>query len=264
MVVCTLRALGAEPMPAIPKPTPEQVAWQDAEAGMMICLDLIPILKKHQPKSMVFQGPAATIRWIGNERGVAGYPCWATVQASEAAGDGDPKGAIWQPAECDAPTAIDHVMLIVQIAEVARLREYVIEGMADGQWTPICRGQSIGHKRIAVPAPGRVKGPIPVPTIDRGTPDPQARRIPRRRQILKAADPVFSPGKRFFGCLRIWVVCGRYPPENRSEIGRKMTGNGPKMPENVSFLLIFAGFFRRVFVHKSFWHKGVCCTVVVE
>ncbi len=65
--------------------------------------DLIPILKKLQPGAIVFQGPAASIRWVGNENGVAGYPCWATVAANEAAGDGDPEGRIWQPAECDVP-----------------------------------------------------------------------------------------------------------------------------------------------------------------
>ena len=72
--------------------------------------DLLPILRKHQPRAMVFQGPAATIRWIGNERGVAGYPCWATVPSIEAAhhdpdarDHGDPDGAVWLPGECDVP-----------------------------------------------------------------------------------------------------------------------------------------------------------------
>ena len=65
--------------------------------------NLIPILKKLQPKAIVFQGPAASIRWIGNESGVAGYPCWATVSASETAGDGDPNSTVWQPGECDVP-----------------------------------------------------------------------------------------------------------------------------------------------------------------
>jgi len=72
--------------------------------------DLIPILHKHQPHAMVFQGPAATIRWIGNEKGVAGYPCWATVPSIDAAhldpdarAHGDPDGAAWLPGECDVP-----------------------------------------------------------------------------------------------------------------------------------------------------------------
>lgn len=66
--------------------------------------DLVPILQRHQPDAMVFQGPAATIRWIGNERGVAPYPCWASVPtATDYNGPGEPDGAHWLPGECDVP-----------------------------------------------------------------------------------------------------------------------------------------------------------------
>jgi alpha-L-fucosidase len=66
--------------------------------------DLVPIYKKHQPDAIVFQGPAASIRWIGNERGLAPYPCWATVpHKHDYNGPGDPKGQFWLPAECDVP-----------------------------------------------------------------------------------------------------------------------------------------------------------------
>jgi alpha-L-fucosidase len=71
--------------------------------------DMIPILKKLQPNAIVFQGPAANIRWIGNESGVAGYPCWATVPDLDSQGDhkmlpnGDPDGKMWMPGECDVP-----------------------------------------------------------------------------------------------------------------------------------------------------------------
>ena len=41
--------------------------------------DMLPLLAKYQPKANVFQGPAATVRWIGNEAGVSPYPCWHTV-----------------------------------------------------------------------------------------------------------------------------------------------------------------------------------------
>ena len=65
--------------------------------------DLLPILARYQPDAMVFQGPAGTIRWVGNEDGVADYPCWATVSELNDKGAGDPDGHIWQPAECDVP-----------------------------------------------------------------------------------------------------------------------------------------------------------------
>ena len=66
--------------------------------------DLFPILKKHQPKAIVFQSPApGGIRWIGNEKGVASYPCWGTVKKLNDPGQGDPDGTVWNPGECDVP-----------------------------------------------------------------------------------------------------------------------------------------------------------------
>ena len=71
--------------------------------------DLVPILQRLQPDAAVFQGPAATIRWIGNERGLAPYPCWATVpdpvdgDEADYNGPGDPEGSRWLPGECDVP-----------------------------------------------------------------------------------------------------------------------------------------------------------------
>jgi alpha-L-fucosidase len=70
--------------------------------------DLVPILHRHQPRALVFQGPAATIRWIGNEDGVAPSPCWATVpDVPDYNGPGDPDGTRWLPGECDVPVR-DH------------------------------------------------------------------------------------------------------------------------------------------------------------
>ena len=75
--------------------------------------NLIPILEEHQPNAIVFQGPPGTpnmIRCVGNERGVAPYPCWSTTDAGTAEGgteekkfDGDPAGRLWIPGECDVP-----------------------------------------------------------------------------------------------------------------------------------------------------------------
>ena len=71
--------------------------------------DMIPLLKKLQPNAIVFQGPLANIRWVGNEAGKAGYPCWSTVKNLESLSNnqmavhGDPDGELWLPAECDVP-----------------------------------------------------------------------------------------------------------------------------------------------------------------
>ena len=57
---------------------------------------------------MVFQGPHATIRWVGNEEGFAPYPAWNSLPVELAksgvatAADGDPNGEAWLPLECDA------------------------------------------------------------------------------------------------------------------------------------------------------------------
>lgn len=66
--------------------------------------EVYAILKRCQPKAIVFQGPApGGIRWIGNEDGVAPYPCWSTVKKLNDSGAGDPEGTIWNPGECDVP-----------------------------------------------------------------------------------------------------------------------------------------------------------------
>ncbi len=65
------------------------------------------LLKKYQPHAMVFQGPEATIRWVGNENGFAPYPCWNGISKADAATgtatalDSNPNGTVWMPNECD-------------------------------------------------------------------------------------------------------------------------------------------------------------------
>jgi len=199
--------------------------------------DMLPILRRLQPRAIVFQGPAASIRWIGNEDGVAPYPCWATVpEGRDYYGGGAPEGTRWLPGECDVPvrrgiwlwlpgtekelftldelvdkyyrsvgrncnlllnanpdptglipepdmaryrefgaeirrrfgkslaetsgrgetvtlklagpTRIDHVVVMEDIREGERVREYVVEGRTDQGWAVLARGESIGHKRI--------------------------------------------------------------------------------------------------------------------
>jgi alpha-L-fucosidase len=211
--------------------------------------DIPALLWKLQPQAVVFQGPKGTpslLRWVGNERGEAPYPCWSTTNMKTGnitggaecpeAGAGDPGGAIWAPAESDMPnrnhrwfwvegedhllysvnelveryylsvgrntnlllgmviddrglvpdadvkqftefgaevrrrfsrnlaevsgegdevilnlgqpTMVDSVITMEDIDKGERVREYVIDGLVDGEWTEICKGISIGHKRI--------------------------------------------------------------------------------------------------------------------
>jgi alpha-L-fucosidase len=65
------------------------------------------ILQEYAPDAMIFQGPHATIRWVGNEMGTAPYPAWNALPASDAktgiatAMHGDPNGDVWLPNEVD-------------------------------------------------------------------------------------------------------------------------------------------------------------------
>jgi alpha-L-fucosidase len=65
------------------------------------------ILEKWAPRAMVFQGPHATIRWVGNEDGFAPYPAWNSIGREDAATGiatalhGDPHGDVWLPDEVD-------------------------------------------------------------------------------------------------------------------------------------------------------------------
>ena len=65
------------------------------------------LLRKYQPHAMIFQGPQATIRWVGNENGFAPYPCWNGIDEADAKTGtatslaGAPNGTVWMPNEAD-------------------------------------------------------------------------------------------------------------------------------------------------------------------
>jgi alpha-L-fucosidase len=68
------------------------------------------IVRELQPGACIFSDVGPDIRWVGNERGIAGDPCWATLTTSgfapgqanfELLNTGQRDGAGWLPAECD-------------------------------------------------------------------------------------------------------------------------------------------------------------------
>jgi alpha-L-fucosidase len=72
------------------------------------------IVRKLQPRALMFSDAGPDIRWIGNERGMAGDPNWcavdpAAVPSPGIGGDaviralqhGDPHGSVWRPGEAD-------------------------------------------------------------------------------------------------------------------------------------------------------------------
>jgi alpha-L-fucosidase len=63
-----------------------------------------------QPNTVLFSDAGPDIRWVGNERGVAGETCWATQNSADFSpghadearlNRGDRPGTNWVPAECD-------------------------------------------------------------------------------------------------------------------------------------------------------------------
>lgn len=75
---------------------------------------IIGLIDKYQPDAMVFNMGRPTIRWVGNEDGVAPYPCWNTATTARESMftsdmmtwmEGTPA---WVPAECDVPIRKRH------------------------------------------------------------------------------------------------------------------------------------------------------------
>jgi alpha-L-fucosidase len=67
------------------------------------------IVRRMMPGAVMFSDGGPDVRWVGNENGVAGDPCWATMNAagrypggpSEGLNSGERPGDTWLPAECD-------------------------------------------------------------------------------------------------------------------------------------------------------------------
>jgi alpha-L-fucosidase len=64
---------------------------------------IIALVHKHQPMACTFDPLGADIRWVGNEDGIAGDPCWPTMPnhpyVQEEGNSGVRGGALWWPAE---------------------------------------------------------------------------------------------------------------------------------------------------------------------
>ncbi|TSB46031.1 alpha-L-fucosidase [Alkalicoccobacillus porphyridii] len=75
---------------------------------------IIGIVKEYQPDAMIFNMGQPTIRWVGNEEGVAPYPCWNTRQQARLSMFTEdqvhwlPGTPEWMPAECDVPIRGNH------------------------------------------------------------------------------------------------------------------------------------------------------------
>jgi len=67
---------------------------------------IMAVVEEHQPDAMIFNMGCPTIRWVGNEDGLAADPCWYTVDATAKSiytddKAGLPGGGWYLPPECD-------------------------------------------------------------------------------------------------------------------------------------------------------------------
>ncbi|HOW66542.1 MAG TPA: alpha-L-fucosidase [Candidatus Paceibacterota bacterium] len=67
------------------------------------------IVRDLMPQAVMFSDVGPDFRWVGNERGIAGEPCWATLNVGDGVpgntkanlNQGERPGSHWVPAECD-------------------------------------------------------------------------------------------------------------------------------------------------------------------
>ena len=98
------------------------------------------LVRRLQPRAVMFSDAGPDVRWCGNEAGVAGDPNWSTMDPAAvpypgAPGDaviaalqhGDPQGSVWRPAEVDVsirpgwfhhPAEDERVKTVDQLTEI--------------------------------------------------------------------------------------------------------------------------------------------------
>ncbi|WP_168120255.1 alpha-L-fucosidase [Paenibacillus sp. HB172176] len=70
---------------------------------------MMSLVERYQPDAMRFNMGIPTIRWVGNEDGIAPYPCWNTAESARVSLFTKnmltwlPETPRWVPAECDVP-----------------------------------------------------------------------------------------------------------------------------------------------------------------
>jgi alpha-L-fucosidase len=107
------------------------------------------LIRKLQPNAVIFSDVGPDIRWVGNERGIAGDPCWATYDPVGADGGpaspgdvrekdsptGQRHGSHWLPAECDVsirPGWFWHESENVEVKPVAQLTRLYYNSVGRG------------------------------------------------------------------------------------------------------------------------------------
>ncbi|MBI5771292.1 MAG: alpha-L-fucosidase [Verrucomicrobia bacterium] len=102
------------------------------------------IVRELQPLAVMFSDAGPDVRWVGNERGIAGDPCWATIDAagyfpgkadSKILNSGTRGGAMWLPAEVDVsirPGWFYHEKEDARVKTVSHLLQIYFESVGRG------------------------------------------------------------------------------------------------------------------------------------
>jgi alpha-L-fucosidase len=100
---------------------------------------IIALVHQHQPMACTFDPLGADIRWVGNEDGVAGDPCWPTMPNHpyvQSEGNSGVRGApLWWPAETNTsirPGWFYHPDEDAKVKTPARLIRFFDESVARG------------------------------------------------------------------------------------------------------------------------------------
>lgn len=101
------------------------------------------IVRELMPWAVMFSDAGPDFRWVGNENGFAGDPCWATLNvagrypggSSEGLNSGERPGTDWIPAECDVsirPGWFYHAKEDAQVKTPAKLLEIYYKSVGRG------------------------------------------------------------------------------------------------------------------------------------
>ncbi len=100
---------------------------------------MIALVHQHQPMACTFDPLGADIRWVGNEDGIAGDPCWPTMPdhpyVQSEGNSGVRGGALWWPAETNTsirPGWFHHADEDARVRSPANLVRYFDTSVARG------------------------------------------------------------------------------------------------------------------------------------
>ncbi|MBW6527172.1 alpha-L-fucosidase [Sphingomonas sp. RHCKR7] len=177
---------------------------------------IVALVHQHQPMACTFDPLGADVRWVGNEDGVAGDPCWPTMPNHpyvQSEGNSGVRGApLWWPAETDVsirPGWFYHADEDAKVKDPARLLRLYDESVGRGtnlnlNLPPDRRGRlhdhdvavlkSFGDAQAATYATDLARGAVAHASAERGPAFAAARVLDGRRDTYwSTPDAITSP-----------------------------------------------------------------------